>query len=108
MSPLHEFDVALPATTATQFSPTRQPANELHVNVWATGVKGTPSMQVGNFNTVSTINLLMTAARSGVALTNAPFELIIGDVSGALVNNLTEWGAIASTTGENLSGIYFF
>jgi hypothetical protein len=108
MSPMHEFDVPLTQGTATQFSPTRAPANELHINAWALGTKGSPTIQVGNFSNVGSISLTMSTARAGVALTNAPFELIIGDVSGALVNNLTEWGAIASTTGENLSGIYFF
>lgn len=110
MTAFHEFDAALVVGTPVPLTALRTPANELHVNVWAAGGKGLPTLQIGNFGNVGSVGLTITAAVTSAALKNAPIELVIGDVSGPLVINLTEAGvdAISASGAINLSGIYFF
>lgn len=110
MTAFHEFDVALVVGTPAPLTTLRTPANELHVNVWAAGGKGLPTLQIGNFGNVGSVGLTITAAVASATLKNAPMELVIGDVSGPLVINLTEAGvdAISASVAINLGGIYFF
>lgn len=108
MTAFHEFDVALGVNTPVAFTAARTPANEVHINAWLAGTKSSPIMTVGSFGNVGSVGLTMSPARAGVAMVNAPNELILSDLSGALVNNLAEWGATVAVVGFNLGGIYFF
>jgi len=106
MPAFHELDVPLTAGQAAAMSPTRIPAAVVHVNPWATGAKGTPLVTIGNPGNQASAGIVMSVQRPSSALINAPFELILGDLSGAWVMNLADLEAITAVIGAQISLIY--
>ena len=109
MPSFHEFDVALTPSTPATAATSRTPTNEVHLNVWLAGVKGTPSAVLSDSTNVGAgIGLTLAASRAAV-LSNAPAELILGDASGAWVLNVADLKVQPGVGGTTLfSGVYLF
>lgn len=102
---IHGFSVALNSGIDTPVAASRAGAREIHINPWASGTKGFgPLATVGDSSVTATTGLVLSSARS-VAMSNAPFELVLGDTEAMPIININEiFGTTPSSV--QLSGFY--
>lgn len=107
MPSFHEFDVALSPNTPATAAASRVPTNEVHLNPWITGAKGTPSAVLSDAaNAPAAVGLTLAPSRS-TAIVNAPAELVLGDASGAWLLNLADLN-MSSATITLFGGVYLY
>lgn len=108
MPSFHEFDVALSPSVPVSGASVRTPTNEMHVNPWVTGTKGSPVLTLSDASHIASgVGLTLSPSRAGVALTNAPFELVLGDAAGPWLLNLADLN-VSSVLATLFSGVYLF
>lgn len=105
---IHGFAVALSPGVASPAATVRVPVRELHVNPWASGTKGIPTMSLGDSTVTgasTTLGLTLVATRSApIAQTQAPAEIVLGNLEGAMLINVADGYGIVLTTAATFTG----
>ena len=107
MPSFHEFDVALSPNTPAAGASSRTPTNEAHINVWLSGVKGSPQAVLSDASHINSgVGLTLSPSRA-VSLLNAPCELVLGDASGPWLLNIADLN-VSSTLATLFSGNFLY
>lgn len=108
MPGFHEFDVALTPNVPASATSVRVPTSEAHINPWLSGTKGSPLATFSDASHIASgVGLTLSPSHAGVALMNAPSELVLGDAAGPWLLNLADLN-VSSALATLFSGVYLF